>query len=98
MRDKIKKLLLSNNLEDVMIGWELLKAKQIPHNDKRWYEYFDCFTFKHPNYNQERDNFGCKCIVEICPNYITNPFWLNWQEHNIKIKKYRQSSILKIKK
>lgn len=95
-KDKIKKLLTSNNLEDVMIGWELLKAKEIPHNDIKWYEYLDCFVLKTSVYEEEIHRLSCKCISEICPMYTTDPFWLGWQEHVKKIqRKYEIQNIHK---
>lgn len=92
MCDKIKKLLTSPILEDVMIGWELLKVKEIPHNDKRWFEYFDCFSFKYSTSNEEIRRFGGKCIEEICSDFTTNPFWLDWCKHNNKISRYRNEA------
>ncbi len=82
MDDKmIKKLLLSDNEDDMKIGWELLKKKKIPHYSHEWHQYFDCFH----NRGTKNLHLVYKMITEICPDWTNNPMWKTWKPKKVEL-------------
>lgn len=79
---KIKKLLSSSIIDDVKIGWEFLKEKNIPHDSHEWHQWFDCFRL---DTTQEALEFKRTLIREICPDYRTNPMWLAWSPKKVEL-------------
>lgn len=64
MKEKIKQLLTSDNAEDILIGWELLKANK-PASEDEWAEYIAYLHYR-PDISENVDTLQCELIQEIC--------------------------------
>jgi hypothetical protein len=79
MKDKILKLLLSNNMEDVLVGWQLLNSPENKPRDKEWYFWFDVIRTK-PVGEVSKD-----FIVEIVgENYRNSNLWIEWSPKSLE--------------
>lgn len=76
MQDKIIKLLSSDNIEDIKIGWELLTQMEPQPKGEEWYEYADILSGW---YSGEKGEFTRQCLYTIFgKNYQNNPLWIKW--------------------
>jgi len=78
----IVKLLSSHNKEDVLVGWELAKIKNIPNDSEDWFPYFDAIHFSVDKDPLEVSQLKSSLIREIAgTEYFNNKLWIGWGIH-----------------
>lgn len=86
MEDKIKKLLDSDNIEDILVGWELLKTKNIPVESEEWYPYLNIFFLSPHSPMTDVGKVHCKMIEELYENWSSNINWKKWAAQTTYVK------------